>query len=118
LIEQYSECRNFVCQPIYYPFYERDLAIGQSAAQSGIAFPSNYNETVATNEIINSDDENGDEMCDLKIPSTDFCTIYREGDNHFGYIGFRDHYSQNDLVDDGVINKIIELGIGLPNPLL
>jgi hypothetical protein len=27
------------CQPIYYPKYEHDLALGQSGAQSGIDIP-------------------------------------------------------------------------------
>ncbi|MBA3750218.1 MAG: DUF726 domain-containing protein [Nitrosopumilus sp.] len=108
VLEPYSECRFFVCQHIYYPLYERDLAIGQSGAQSDITIPGNYNQTDVKDEIIYNDDASGDGICDLYIPHTFICSITREGDNHFGYIGFRDYYNQNDLIDDGTINKIFE----------
>ena len=48
------------------------------------------------------------EICYLYLPLALIYSIIREGDNHYGYIGYRDYYNQSDLIDDGVINKIIE----------
>ncbi len=107
VLEPDSECWWTVCQPVYYPKYEGDLALGQSGAQSEIMLPNNYKQIDVTNEISFNKDANGDGNCDLIIPSVlDGCSIYREGDNHFGYIGFR--ANETKIIDDGAINRIID----------
>ena len=53
-------------------------------------------------------DANAENGCDLIDPDTLACTIYREGDNHFGYIGFRDTDNQNTLKAYGVIPKVVQ----------
>jgi hypothetical protein len=69
--------------------------------------PNNYRQTNVTDEISYNTDANGDGNCDLIIPFVfDGCTIYRKGDNHFGYIGFR--ANEMEIIDDGVINKIVD----------
>jgi hypothetical protein len=107
VLEPDSECWFTVCQPVYYPKFEGDLALGQSGAQPGITLPNNYKQTDVTDEISFNTDANGDGNCDLTIPSVfDGCTIYRKGDNHFGYIGFR--ANDTEIIDDGVINRIVD----------
>jgi hypothetical protein len=48
------------CQPIYYPKYEHDLALGQSGAQSGIDIPENYGQINARSQIDFIIDADGD----------------------------------------------------------
>lgn len=108
VLEPDSECFNFICQPVYYPFYEDDLALGQSGSQSDITIPINYVETDVTGEIPFEIDADADGSCDLFVitPFFTYCTILREGDNHFGYIGVRSN--NNEIIDDGVIDIMIE----------
>ncbi|HYG00006.1 MAG TPA: alpha/beta hydrolase [Candidatus Saccharimonadales bacterium] len=98
----------FFCQPIYYPKYEGDLALGSNGSQSTITQPINYNETNIENEIAFEKDSNAENGCDLIDPDTLACTIYRVGDNHFGYIGFRDTDNRNNLIAYGAIPKVIQ----------
>jgi hypothetical protein len=54
------------------------------------------------------EDANGDGKCDLPM-STPFgliCIIEDIGDNHFGYIGYRD--KNGAWVDDGAMNVVID----------
>lgn len=86
VLEPDSECWWSICQPVYYPKYEGDLALGQSGAQPGIMLPNNYGQMDVADEIYFDTDADGDGNCDLIIPSVfDGCSIYRKGDNHFGY---------------------------------
>jgi len=114
VLEPDTECRLLFCQNVYYPFYEGDLALGQNGYQSGITLPNNYNQTNVQDEIYFDKDANGNGQCDLFIPFTVYCTIQRTGDNHFGYIGFRDPNNQNNLLYrnnllyDGAIDAVVE----------
>jgi len=61
-------------------------------------------------QIAFTGDADGDGSCDLLIPFTVIYTIYRAGDNHFGYVGFR--YSFSDLLggalnDDGAVDVVV-----------
>lgn len=105
VLESDTECWSFVCQPVYYPFYEDDLALGQNGAQLDIATPNNYVETDITNEIAFEIDADADGRCDLFVGVPLNCTILREGDNHFGYIGVR--ANEGEIVDDGVVNIMV-----------
>jgi hypothetical protein len=84
-------------QPVYYPYYEQDLSVGQSGFQSSISdenTPQNYLDIIMEEHEIpfTLDDADADRTCDLKypVPSGFVCTITQDGDNHLGYIGFRD----------------------------
>jgi hypothetical protein len=93
----------------YYPLYENDTALGSKGAQLGIVRPSNYTEMNVINEIprntsINFADADGDGVCDLEELGYP-CQIQSVGDNHRGYMGFRDSTTKH-IVDDGVMDII------------
>ena len=60
-------CQPIICQPIFYPKYEDDLALRQSGAQSGIMLPNNYGQVDGVDEIYFGKDVDWDENCDLII---------------------------------------------------
>ena len=67
-----------ICQLVFYPKYEDDLALGQSEAQSGILVTNNYGQVDAVDEIYFGKDVDADENCDLIIPFIPSgCSIYR-----------------------------------------
>jgi hypothetical protein len=114
VLEGDDECAVFICQPIYYPKHEHDLALGQSGAQSGIDIPENYDQINARSQIDFNVDADGDWLCDLLIPSTTLCSINRAGDNHFGYPGFRFRslfftpFLGGTLIDNGAMNIVVD----------
>jgi hypothetical protein len=94
--------------PILYKFYEQDDALGLQGSSSAILPISNYEEIDVEDQIALIEDADGDGKCDLPM-STPFgliCTIEDIGDNHFGYIGFRD--KDGAWVDDGAMNVVID----------
>lgn len=104
-------------EPIYYPFFEfPELAIGQHPLDEGtFGMPERYKNVNVQDELVIDIDANndaavlGNDGCDLLNVLTNDpsdCTIHGEGDNHFGYIGFRN--SDNSLSSDGAIDKVIE----------
>jgi hypothetical protein len=103
----------------YYSFYEDDSALGNNGAQPRISKPANYTDRNVQNEIpknlhIDMTDANGDYGCDLEEwvynPFVFYwfliCGIDSRGDNHLGYMGFRDASTQT-LVDDGAIDIVV-----------
>lgn len=101
-------------QPMYYPHYENDVALGNSGKQLGIAGPQNYVDTSVQDQILPLDDADGDGMCDLPNYALfnytlSNCTVSNviAGDNHFGYMGFRNPDNRSILVDDGVMNIVV-----------
>jgi hypothetical protein len=101
-------------QPVYYPFYEKDTALGQKGAQLGISIPiMNYMDIPVKNEIRLIDDAAGDGICDLINPDNFRCTISFVGDNHLGYVGFRYPFFST-LRDDGAMNIVIDNWNGPP----
>jgi len=99
----------------YYPTYERDLALGNLGIDSRVAsidMPQNYTDINVQTEMpknmnIDFTDANGDGQCDLKelIGFVFVCGIHGQGENHMGYMGFRDHVSKQ-IVDDGVMDIV------------
>jgi hypothetical protein len=99
----------------YYPLYENDIALGSKGAQPGITWPPNYVERNVINEVpenssIDFTDADGDGMCDLEELGYP-CQIRSVGDNHRGYMGFRD-YSTKRIVDDGIMDVVATDWIG------
>lgn len=113
--------------PYYYPFYENDSALGHMGADPTIVdLPQNYRQENVQNELpedhtIDFTDADGDGQCDLNdrflgyvwIPFPPFftpiwgCGIDDVGDNHRGYMGFRD-YSSGLIVDNGVMEIVAQ----------
>ena len=84
----------FEIQPVYYPNFEQDLAIGQSSIQSTILdenIPGNYLDIIMNDQELpsNLNNADADDACDLRYPTPSgfVCTITQDGDNHLGYIG-------------------------------
>lgn len=105
-------------EPRYYPFYEGDdIAIGQNPlSETALHMPTNYENFNVQNQIsYEKDADNDRDGCDL--PNLyyryywfyswwiDSCTIFGTGDNHLGYIGFRN--SDDSLRDNGAIDKVV-----------
>jgi hypothetical protein len=100
-------------QPIYYPCFEQDFALGQEGMQttiSNVDIPQNYSDIPVGEEILNIVDADADGACDLSyrnswLPDSSVCTIIQTGDNHLGYIGFR---SIESLGDYGAMDIIVD----------
>lgn len=117
-----------------YPFFENDLALGQSGRDTTIATRDQvstppYYEINVQNQILAI--RNADAMEDLHYLYCGFTTCAVTlagsydfglcggftssyvckvdiGDNHGGYIGFRDSNNINQLKDDGAINIVVK----------
>lgn len=101
-------------EPQYYPSYEDgNAAIGQNPlSEQTPSMPHNYKNVDVEDDLLfikdaDNDKNNNDDGCDL--PNTypwryGSCTINGVGDNHLGYIGFRD--PNNQLMDEGAIDKV------------
>jgi len=100
-------------QPIYYPYYEQDLALGHSGIQSSISeenTPQNYSDINMNEREIppSPDNADADSTCDLRYrgPFGFVCAIALEGDNHLGYIGSRG--SPNSLINNGAMDIVLK----------
>jgi pimeloyl-ACP methyl ester carboxylesterase len=90
--------------PNLYRFYDQDTPLGLNGAQVGIARPSNYIPIDVQNKIAPLCDANGDNRPDPPFESGVEVGI---GDNHAGYIGFRDSINKKILIDDGAIGVVV-----------
>ena len=94
-----------------YPSYELgDLALGQSGYQTipfdiSLSLPDNYNQINVKDEILASCDADGDSKPDFGLREDEIVGI---GDNHGGYMGFRNADNKNILADDGAINVLVD----------
>ena len=91
-----------------YPSYEEDDALGswglQNSSVNETDIPSNYNETNVKDVILAINDANGDQACDIfRFHCIISSTI--NGDNHLGYMGFRDSISKH-IVGRGVLDIV------------
>jgi hypothetical protein len=90
----------------FYPMMEgNDTALGQTGAQYGISLPTNYNETDVKDELIDLCDANGRNSCNFPYNIV-LGAIADVGDNHFGYVGFRD--TNGTLSDNGAMDVVVE----------
>jgi hypothetical protein len=108
-------------QPMFYPRFERDDALGslgiEQASIDERDIPSNYQEQNVQNEILAIEDadagainESSGFECDIVSYIFPFnCTISATilGDNHLGYMGFRDSNNPNSMADDGAIDIVV-----------
>lgn len=114
-----------------YPLFEGDLALGQNGYQSSpnITLPENYKEQDIKDQIkdiYDADNIKGDDfgLCSSYPNIYTFCQIKEEGwdlglcnslgfcrvstgDNHAGYIGFRNLTNTSLLNDDGAIDVVV-----------
>jgi hypothetical protein len=94
-----------------YPSYEfGDWALGQSGYQIlpypiSFSLPRNYVQIDVENEIPPICDADGDNKPDLPFREGETVSV---GDNHIGYIGFRNATETTKLVDDGAINVVVD----------
>ena len=118
---------------LIYPLFEGDIALGQSGYQKlpyPITFPKNYEDIDVTDQIKAIHDSDGieadvfglchdnNEYCKIKSEGWDFgfcnllifppiCQPPGIGDNHAGYIGFRNLTNQDLLADDGAMDVVV-----------
>lgn len=90
----------------FYPMMEgNDTALGQTGAQYGISLPSNYKERDVKNNITALCDANGRNSCNFPYNIV-LGAIADVGDNHFGYVGFRD--TNGTLKNNGAMDVVVE----------
>ncbi len=97
-----------------YKNAENDKALGGFGKEIGIIPPSNYNEKNVENFIPTSfepavEDANGDKECDIPL-SIGFktCFLSFKGDNHMGYMGYRDPINNKKIIDPGAIVVVVD----------
>jgi len=94
-----------------YPSYESgDLALGQSGHQIfpypiTLSLPQNYAEINVKSEILPICDADGDREYDTIFSEN---SIIATGDNHHGYMGYRNSTDNSKLIDNGAINIVID----------
>jgi len=102
-------------QPRFYPRFEMDDPLGslgiQQASKDEPDIPSNYQEQNVQNEILAIEDADGGAINEEHFPECDVisyifpfnCTISATvlGDNHLGYMGFRDPTDDSRLISNG-----------------
>jgi hypothetical protein len=98
-------------KPIY-PFFETDLALGQSGYQKvpydikiTKSLPDNYIEKDVKEELVAECDADGDGKSDFPFENNQTITI---GDNHRGYLGYRNITDNSKITYDGAIDIVIE----------
>ena len=88
----------------YNKFFENHNPLGLTGTPKGI-IPFNYDNINVTNEIPTLSDADGDG--NIEECFEEYSQVLVEGDNHCGYIGFRQPFS-NSLLDDGAINVVVK----------
>ena len=53
-------------------------------------------------------DADGDRVCDFRIPGTNICMITEIGDNHRGYLGYRNPDDNSTIINDGAIDIVVD----------
>lgn len=86
-----------------YNMTEDDDALGAFGVENPFNVPIRYDEYNVRNEILAEQDANGDGLCDLPLGYS--CSILVRGDNHFGYMGFRN--LNHAVYDEGVMDVIL-----------
>jgi hypothetical protein len=99
-----------------YPYKnsEKDNALWGFGKEIGISSPNNYNERdvedfIPTRFDVDYEDANGDGKCDLPAQTAfgPICPISVKGDNHMGYMGFR-NTNNGKIIDPGAMGVIVD----------
>ncbi len=92
--------------------FETDLALGQNGYQkipydikAARSLPDNFIENDVKDELIANCDADGDKKIDFPFENDQTITT---GDNHRGYLGYRNVTDNSKIIDDGTINLIVE----------
>jgi Alpha/beta hydrolase of unknown function (DUF900) len=97
-----------------YPSFEADRALGQNGYQKNPdipiydvkkSLPKNYVEKEVKDELVANCDADGDKKVDFPFAEGQLITT---GDNHRGYLGYRNVTNNSTITDDGAINLIVE----------
>ena len=96
-----------------YPSFEADRALGQSGYQKipydiKKSLPKNYAEIAVQDQLPLNIDADGDRECDFGIPGTNICMITEIGDNHRGYLGYRNPDDNSTIINDGAIDIVVD----------
>jgi hypothetical protein len=90
----------------FYPIMEgNDTALGQTGAEYGISLPTNYKERDVKDNMTALCDANGRGSCNFPYNIV-LGAKADVGDNHFGYVGFRD--TNGTLKDNGAMDVVVE----------
>jgi hypothetical protein len=96
---------------LFYPCAEGgNYALGQTGKDMilSVQAPTNYHDIEGIEDEIKPNlDANADGEADFGLCYSAVCDK-GEGDNHAGYIGYRDLLIENTIDDDGVMNVVIE----------
>jgi hypothetical protein len=93
--------------PSIYQQSENNIALGSTAIVITSNVPDNFHQDDVTFEIPKFKDSDSDGTCDIRYyyGGLIYCTIFLYGDNHQGYIGFRD--SDNNFMNNGAIDNVV-----------
>jgi hypothetical protein len=108
-------CYNFVIKSPYQNS-EMHYALGENKKNGAIRGPSNYREHNVISKIKSDADSNKDNRCDLLVNLKNFgyplnynyCTITKLGDNHFGYMGYRNSINPQMVSSSGAIETVVK----------
>ena len=96
---------------LFYPCAEGgNYALGQSGKDTilSVQTPTNYHDIEGIEKEIKPNlDANADGEADFGLCYSDVCD-QGQGDNHAGYMGYRDLLKENTIDDDGAMNLVIE----------
>lgn len=95
-----------------YPYFEADWALGQSGYQkvpydmntTTKSLPKNYSEKEVQDEIVAICDADADGKPDLPFATGQKISM---GENHGGYMGYRDTANKSRITYDGAINVVV-----------
>jgi hypothetical protein len=100
--------------PYPYKDAENDNALGGFGKQLDISSPPNYNEEnvqyyIPSHFNVDYEDANGDGECDISAQTAfgPICPISFKGDNHMGYMGFRDS-NNGGIIDRGAMEVVVD----------
>jgi Alpha/beta hydrolase of unknown function (DUF900) len=107
-------CSNIIVKSPYQ-YTEGEDALGAYGKSRTIKAPLNYHEYDVISKIIDDDDADKNNKCDILVnlkifgfPSDNYyCTITKQGDNHLGYIGFRSITNHQSISNSRAIGSVV-----------
>ena len=101
--------------PSSYQATERGNPLGAYAIENIMDLPVNYKEYNVLPNISYDSDTDKNNICDLQINLRNlgypfdyyYCTIIKTGDNHFGYMGYRNNMNPQIVSHSGAIDRVV-----------